>query len=154
MSRVVQQERKNSTVTHQAITHFMDTNVIQSQNYLFVVYKQYKERTCPCIEWEVVLIPKMKPAKDVSRFKNIYNLFTQLKLAPKATSSRNSGSPSYICLSSSNYTNNKIIQSEDKFYPMKGEKIMHQIKLLTLWINSLVICLKSHPTRHVQEETI
>jgi len=49
------------------ITYFLDTNIIQCQNYLFAVYKQYREQACSCIDQGVVQVPTMKPAKNVSQ---------------------------------------------------------------------------------------
>jgi hypothetical protein len=45
------------------VTSFLDTKNIQSQNYLFAVYKQYREQACPCIDQGVVQAPMMKPVK-------------------------------------------------------------------------------------------
>lgn len=47
------------------ITNFLDTNIIQSQNYLFALYKQYREQTCLCIDRGVVQAPMMKPRKKM-----------------------------------------------------------------------------------------
>jgi len=108
----------------------MDTSVNESQIYLFAVYKQCKEHACPCIDQDVDPIPSMKPAKNMyhdekkKKKKNIYiyiyiNFSDQLKFTQKATSSRNSGSSSYICLSSSNYKIPKTVE------PMKEENFIH-----------------------------